>query len=107
DPKQPIARYVLAEIALHAQNSDRARELFDGLIADGHDGYDIRARLAQLALDDHDLARPRSSCAPRRSSIPSAAIHTRRSRSSTRKQATSRARSRSSSITSTSSRWST
>jgi cellulose synthase operon protein C len=56
DPKQPIARYVLAEIALHAQNSDRARELFDGLIADGHDGYDIRARLAQLALDDHDLA---------------------------------------------------
>jgi len=54
DPKQPIARYILAEVELHAQHADRARELFHGLIADGHDSYDIRSRLAQLALDDHD-----------------------------------------------------
>ncbi len=55
DAKQPIARYVLAEIAVHAQQADRARELFEGLIADGHDSYDIRTKLAQLALDDRDV----------------------------------------------------
>src|SRR6185312_13931302 len=36
DRTQPIARYILAEVAVHAQNADRAKELFDGLIADGH-----------------------------------------------------------------------
>jgi tetratricopeptide (TPR) repeat protein len=55
DPKQPIGRYILAEIAVHAQDADRARELFEGLIADGHDSYDIRSRLAQLALDDRNI----------------------------------------------------
>ncbi|HEY3801787.1 MAG TPA: tetratricopeptide repeat protein [Kofleriaceae bacterium] len=55
DRNQPIARYILAEVAVHAQDSDKAKELFDGLIADGHDSYDIRTRLAQLALDARDV----------------------------------------------------
>jgi Tfp pilus assembly protein PilF len=55
DGKQPIARYIMAEIAVHAQNADVAHEIFDGLIADGHDSYDIRTRLAQLALDGRDV----------------------------------------------------
>ncbi|HEY1811098.1 MAG TPA: tetratricopeptide repeat protein [Kofleriaceae bacterium] len=55
DRNQPIARYILAEVAVHAQDSDKAKELFDGLIADGHDSYDIRTRLAQLALDARDI----------------------------------------------------
>jgi len=56
DPKQPIARYILAEIAVHAGDAPKARQLYDGLIADGHDSYEIRTRLAQLALDDKDEA---------------------------------------------------
>jgi cellulose synthase operon protein C len=52
DPKQPIARYILAEVALHGNDRPRARQLYEGLAADGHDSYDLRARLAQLARDD-------------------------------------------------------
>jgi hypothetical protein len=54
DPKQPIARYILAEIAVHVGDAKKARQLYAGLIADGHDSYDIRARLAQLAQEAND-----------------------------------------------------
>jgi tetratricopeptide (TPR) repeat protein len=49
DPKQPIARYILAEIVLHQGDLPRAKGLYHGLIADGHDSFDLRSRLAQIA----------------------------------------------------------
>jgi tetratricopeptide (TPR) repeat protein len=49
DPRQPIARYIQAEIALHEGNVGKAKGLYAGLVADGHDSYDMRSRLAQLA----------------------------------------------------------
>ena len=52
DAKQPIARYILAEIAVHAGDAAKAKQLYVGLIADGHDSYDLRTRLAQLAEGD-------------------------------------------------------
>ncbi|MGE0551371.1 MAG: tetratricopeptide repeat protein [Kofleriaceae bacterium] len=56
DPKQPIARYLSAEIALHKSEADRARAIYEGLIRDGHDSYDVRTRLAQLAEMRRDTA---------------------------------------------------
>jgi tetratricopeptide (TPR) repeat protein len=56
DPKQPIARYIQAEIALHKNDAAKAKQLFVGLIADGHDSYDLRTRLAQLAQAEGDIA---------------------------------------------------
>jgi tetratricopeptide (TPR) repeat protein len=56
DPKQPIARYIQAEIAVHANNAAKAKDLYVGLVADGHDSYDLRTRLAGIAQDDNDVA---------------------------------------------------
>lgn len=56
DPKNPIARYIVAEIAVHANDAKKARELYIGLMAEGHDSYDLRARLAQLAQDENNTA---------------------------------------------------
>jgi cellulose synthase operon protein C len=56
DPKNAIARYIMAEIAVHTGDGKKARDLYTGLAADGHDSYDLRARLAQLAQEDQDLA---------------------------------------------------
>lgn len=56
DRAQPIARYILAEIAVHAGNATEAAALYRGLIASGHDSYDLRVRLAQLAHDAGDTA---------------------------------------------------
>ena len=53
DPKQPIARYILAELAVHNGDAVKAKQLYIGLISDGHDSYDLRTRLAQLAEGDH------------------------------------------------------
>ncbi len=49
DAKQPIARYVQAEIAMHEQKFPAAKQLYAGLVADGHDSYDIRTQLARIA----------------------------------------------------------
>jgi len=49
DPKNPIARYIKAEVSLRAGDVDRARELYRGLVTDGHDSFDLRSRLAQIA----------------------------------------------------------
>ncbi|HEX7838496.1 MAG TPA: tetratricopeptide repeat protein [Kofleriaceae bacterium] len=49
DPKQPIARYIQAEIVLHEGDLPKAKALYQGLIADGHDSFDLRSRLAQIA----------------------------------------------------------
>ncbi len=56
DPKQPIARYILAEVALHKNDPDRAKAMIGNLIADGVDNYDLRTRLAQIAQNDKDAA---------------------------------------------------
>jgi tetratricopeptide (TPR) repeat protein len=55
DGKQPIARYIQAEILLHQSDKARAKALFEGLIADGHDSFDLRSRLAQIAGDQGKL----------------------------------------------------
>ena len=56
DPKQPFARYILAEVALHKNDSDKAKTMISSLIADGVDNYDLRTRLAQIAQGDKDTA---------------------------------------------------
>jgi tetratricopeptide (TPR) repeat protein len=55
DAKQPVARYIQAEIALHNGEAAKAKALFAGLITDGHDSFDIRSRLAQIAQSDGKL----------------------------------------------------
>jgi tetratricopeptide (TPR) repeat protein len=55
DGKQPIARYIQAEIALHQADMVRAKALYQGLIADGHDNFDLRSRLAQIAQGEGKL----------------------------------------------------
>ena len=56
DPKQPIARYILAEIAMHEEDFASAKQLYAGLAADGHDSYDLRTQLARIAENEHDVA---------------------------------------------------
>jgi hypothetical protein len=56
DAKQPIARYILAEVALHKNDPDRAKAMIGNLIADGIDNYDLRTRLAQIGQNDKDAA---------------------------------------------------
>ena len=57
DPKNAIARYILAEIAVHdGRLRRRPSSSTSGLIADGHDSYDLRTRLAQIAQEDGDIA---------------------------------------------------
>jgi cellulose synthase operon protein C len=55
DPKQPIARYIQAEITFHQGDLAKAKAMYEGLIADGHDSYDLRSRLAQIATRDAKL----------------------------------------------------
>lgn len=52
DPKQPIATYIMAEVNLRLGSLDKAKAQFESLIANGHDSFDIRARLAQLAKNE-------------------------------------------------------
>lgn len=49
DPRQPIARYIQAEVAFHEGDLPRAKAMYQGLVADGHDSFDLRSRLAQIA----------------------------------------------------------
>jgi cellulose synthase operon protein C len=56
DPKQPIARYILAEIAMHKNDAGKAKQMYTGLAADGFDSADIRARLAQIAETEGNAA---------------------------------------------------
>ncbi|MDQ3341533.1 MAG: tetratricopeptide repeat protein [Myxococcota bacterium] len=55
DPKQPIARYILAEIAVHKQEGPKAKQLIASLIADNIDNSDLRARLAQIAESENNF----------------------------------------------------
>jgi tetratricopeptide (TPR) repeat protein len=49
DARNPIARYIAAEVTLRGGDAARAGELYRSLVADGHDNFDIRSRLAQIA----------------------------------------------------------
>jgi tetratricopeptide (TPR) repeat protein len=49
DGKQPIARYIRAEVVFHQGDLPKAKALYQGLAADGHDSFDLRSRLAQIA----------------------------------------------------------
>ena len=55
EPKNVIARYILAEIAVHSNDEAKAKLLYTQLMAEGLDSYDLRARLAQLAQEDGDF----------------------------------------------------
>ena len=41
---------------MHTGDTDKAKALYVGLAADGHDSYDIRVRLAQIAAGAQDTA---------------------------------------------------
>lgn len=56
DPKQPIARTLLAELALRADDSAKAKTMYEALIADGFDSFDTRVRLATIAQQDKQPA---------------------------------------------------
>jgi len=55
DPKNAIARYIQAEVQMHAGDAAKAKAAYEGLVADGHDSYDIRTRLAQIAQQEGAL----------------------------------------------------
>ena len=56
DAKQPYARYIMAEVAMHKNDAVKAKALIIELISDGHDNYDLRSRLAQIAQTENNTA---------------------------------------------------
>jgi tetratricopeptide (TPR) repeat protein len=56
DAKQPLARYLLAEFALRTGDVGKAKALYEGLVADGHDSFDVRVRLATIAQQEQRTA---------------------------------------------------
>ena len=106
DSKQPIARYILAEIAVHAGDAAKAKALYTGLIADGHDSYDLRTRLAQLALEEGNTAEVEKQLCAAKKLDPERSYPYQALRRSTRRPARCRRRWPSSSTTRSSSRWS-
>jgi len=54
DAKNPIARYVLAEALMRGGDAAKSKALYQSLAADGHDSFDVRVRLAQIAQSDGD-----------------------------------------------------
>ena len=53
DPKQPIARYIQAEIALGTGDVVSAKQQLTAMVADGIDSFDLRSRLAQIAQNEN------------------------------------------------------
>ncbi len=49
DPKQPLARYIIAEATMSAGDVASAQAQYTALITDGIDSYDIRSKLAAIA----------------------------------------------------------
>lgn len=67
DPRQPIARYVQAEVALGTGDAEQAKKQLTAMVADGIDSYDLRARLAQIAQAEGKLDEvERQLCAAKR-----------------------------------------
>lgn len=52
DPKQPIARYILAEISLGTGDPEGAKKQLSAMIGDGIDSFDLRSRMAQIAQSE-------------------------------------------------------
>ncbi|WP_438018994.1 tetratricopeptide repeat protein [Sorangium sp. So ce315] len=57
DPKQPDAIYIKVRAAFAEKKPDEAARLLSKMIADGHDGYVVRMRLADVAELKKDAAR--------------------------------------------------
>jgi tetratricopeptide (TPR) repeat protein len=49
DARHAVGRYIAAEVALRSGDVAGAKDLYRGLVGDGHDSFDIRSRLAQIA----------------------------------------------------------
>ncbi|WP_437280704.1 tetratricopeptide repeat protein [Sorangium sp. So ce375] len=57
DPKQPDAIYIKVRAAFAEKKHDEAARLLSKMIADGHDGYVVRMKLADLAELKKDAAK--------------------------------------------------
>ncbi len=67
DAKQPIARFILAEVAVHKNDSAKAKQMYTALAADGFDNADLRARLAQIAeTEKNDAEKEKHLCAAKK-----------------------------------------
>lgn len=55
DPKNALARYVLAQGLYASKDADGAKKEFEALLAQGVDGYDIRFALGQMAAAAGDV----------------------------------------------------
>jgi tetratricopeptide (TPR) repeat protein len=54
DAKEPVARFLKAEIAFRTRKRAEAEKILRALLAEGHDGYAVRMRLAALARKKKD-----------------------------------------------------
>jgi tetratricopeptide (TPR) repeat protein len=61
DPKQPDALYVKLRLAMREKNVAEADRLVAQMIADGHDGYAVRMKAADLAEHRKDTAAEKQS----------------------------------------------
>jgi cellulose synthase operon protein C len=59
DPKHADANYIRLRIAMDKKKFDEAAKLVDKLIADGHDGYTLRIKAADIADAREDKVRAR------------------------------------------------
>lgn len=59
DPKNADANYIKLRIAIERKNFDEAAKQIDKLIADGHDGYSVRIKAADIAEERKDKVRAR------------------------------------------------
>ena len=57
DPKHADANYTLLRLAFSEKDQKEAARLINKLIADGHDGYSVRIKAADLAEIQKDAAR--------------------------------------------------
>jgi Flp pilus assembly protein TadD len=56
DPKQPDAKYLLLRLSMSEEDSAQAARLVEELVAEGHDGYAVRMRAADVAEGKKDTA---------------------------------------------------
>jgi tetratricopeptide (TPR) repeat protein len=56
DARQPIARFVLARLAVERRDGSEAETHLAELIAGGHDGYEVRLLMARAAMLRSDVA---------------------------------------------------
>ncbi|HJL31355.1 MAG TPA: tetratricopeptide repeat protein, partial [Polyangiaceae bacterium LLY-WYZ-15_(1-7)] len=57
---QPVARYILARLALMQQDGQGAQAHLEALVSGGHDGYELRLLMARAALGQGDQAAART-----------------------------------------------